>query len=305
MILSALIPIFAIILLGFLLSRTSVSSPAIWLELEKLTYYLFFPALLISRLSKSNFDWGDVADITKVIGLALFVITVLIVLLRKLLASDSASISSIYQGSIRFNTYIGLACIEVLYGDSGLTMAALCIAVYIPLVNILCVTSLSVNGEGGAKRLSRIISSVVSNPLVLAGAIGIGISYTGFDMPALAEPILTILSQAALPLGLMAVGAGIRFVALGEQSLQLIVAMVNKLALFPALILGACVLFETPNSIAMILLLLTGLPAPPSAYILARQLGGNQSLMANIITMQTLAAFFVIPLWVGLANRFL
>lgn len=305
MIVSALMPIFAIILFGFLISRTPISSPAVWSGLERLTYYLFFPALLIVRLSSSNFNWEDITEISKVIGLALFVISVLVFLLRKLVAADPASISSVYQGSIRFNTYIGLACIDVLYGDSGLTMAALCIAVYIPLVNILCVTSLSANGEGGMKRLSRIINSVVTNPLVLAGFIGIGISYTGFDMPTLLGSVLDILSQPALPLGLMAVGASIHFVALGEQSLQLIVTLVNKLVLFPALTLAACLLFETPTSIALILLLLTGLPAPPSAYILARQLGGNASLMANIITMQTLAAFFAIPIWLELANRYL
>jgi len=305
MILSALSPIFAIIALGFLISRTPISSPAVWSELERLTYYIFFPALLVLRLSSSNFDWGDIAAIAKVIGLALFVITVLIILLRKMIAPDLASISSVYQGSVRFNTYIGLACIDVLYGDSGLTMAALCIAVYVPLVNILCVISLSISGEGGTKRLSRIINSVVSNPLVLACIAGIVMSYTGFDIPELAESIVEILSQPALPLGLLAVGAGIRFVALGEQSWQLLVALINKLALFPGLILGACLLFDTPNSIAVIMLLLTALPAPPSSYILARQLGGNESLMANIITVQTMAAFFVIPIWLELADRFL
>ena len=64
---------------------------------------------------------------------------------------------------------------------------------------------------------------------------------------------------------------------------------------------AVCVLF--PPSFP--LLLLTALPAPPSAYILARQLGGNESLMANTITVQTLAAFFVIPIWIELADRYL
>ena len=58
MILSVLTPIFAIILLGFLISRAPVSSQAAWAELERLTYYIFFPALLLVRLSASNFDWG-------------------------------------------------------------------------------------------------------------------------------------------------------------------------------------------------------------------------------------------------------
>ncbi|MBL4582604.1 MAG: AEC family transporter [Gammaproteobacteria bacterium] len=305
MILSALTPIFAIIGLGFLISRTPVSSQAVWSELERLTYYIFFPALLVLRLSASNFDWEEVVDISKVIGLALFVITVLILSFRRLASRDSASLSSIYQGSIRFNTYIGLACIDVLYGDRGLTTAALCLAVYIPLVNVLCVVSLTGGGEGGTKRISRVINSVAINPLVLACIAGIAISYTGFNIPSLAESVIEILSQPALPIGLLAVGAGIRFVALGEQSWQLLVAVINKLAILPGLVLGACLLFETPNSVAVILLLLTALPAPPSAYILARQLGGNESLMANIITVQTLAAFFVIPIWIGLADQYL
>lgn len=305
MILSALTPIFAIIVLGFLISRTPVSSAAVWSELERLTYYIFFPALLVLRLSSSNFDWQDVVEIGLVIAAALFVITVLILVLRRLISGDAASLSSVYQGSIRFNTYIGLACIDVLYGDRGLITAALCLAVYIPLVNVLCVVALTGGGEGGTKRLSRVINSVVTNPLVLACVAGIAVSYTGFTIPALADSVLDILSQPALPIGLLAVGAGIRFVALGEQSWQLLIAVLNKLAVFPALVLAACLLFETSHSVAVILLLLTALPAPPSAYILARQLGGNESLMANIITVQTLAAFFVIPLWIELADRYL
>jgi malonate transporter len=305
MILSALTPIFAIIVLGFLISRTPLSSQAVWSELERLTYYIFFPALLVLRLSASSFDWQDIGDISKVIGLALSVITVLILSLRKLVSSDCASLSSVYQGSIRFNTYIGLACIDVLYGDGGLTTAALCLAIYILLVNILCVASLTGGGEGGTKRISRVINSVATNPLVLACVAGIVISYTGFTIPSLAESVIEILSQPALPIGLLAVGAGIRFVTLKEQSWQLLVAVINKLAVFPALVLAACVLFETPNSVAVILLLLTALPAPPSAYILAKQLGGNESLMANIITLQTLAAFFVIPVWIELADLYL
>ena len=305
MILSALTPIFAIILLGFLISRTPISSQAVWSELERLTYYIFLPALLVLRLSASNFDLQDIGNISEAIGLALFLITVLVLVLRKLVSSDSATLSSIYQGSIRFNTYIGLACIDVLYGDRGLTTAALCLAIYIPLVNVLCVVSLTGGGEGGTKRISRIINSVATNPLVLACVTGIAISYTGFDIPSLAESVIEILSQPALPIGLLAVGAGIRFVSLGEQSWQLLVAAINKLAVFPGLVLAACLLFETPNSIAVILLLLTALPAPPSAYILARQLGGNESLMANIITIQTVAAFFVIPVWIEFANRHL
>ena len=305
MIVTALVPVFVIILAGFLISRTTLVSAAVWPELERLTYYFFFPALLVLRLSGSNFDWQEIGEIARVIGSALVVITLFIVLLRKLIASDPASLSSVYQGSIRFNTYIGLACIDALYGDRGLTTATLCLAVYIPLVNVLSVISLSLHGAGGANRWATVFSSTFSNPLVIACIVGIGISYTGYRIPELVESVLTILTQPALPLGLLAVGAGIHLNAMGAQSWQLLVALVNKMLLFPAAILAACLLFETGNALATILLILAALPAPPSAYILARQLGGNTVLMANIITVQTVVAVLAIPFWLQMSDRYL
>lgn len=305
MLITALTPIFAVILVGFALSRLKVSSPVGWSEIERLTYYLFFPSLLVLRLANSSFDLEQIIELSWVIGLALLVISLLIVGLREFIASDVATMSSVYQGSIRFNTYIGLATIDILLGDSGLATAALCLAVYIPLVNILSVISLSLKGEGGARRIYMMVGSVLSNPLVIACVLGCSISYANFTIPQLAQDLLEILSEPALPLGLLAVGAGIRFVSIGEQSWQLIVSIVSKLLVFPTIILLSCILFDVNSQTAKVLVLLTALPAPPSAYILARQLGGNESLMANIITCQTLAAFFMIPVWIEATGRFL
>ena len=305
MIITALVPIFILILLGFLISRTTLVSTAMWPELERLTYYFFFPALLILRLAASNFDWQDIREIAQVVGLAIFGMTLFVFIVRKLIASDPSSLSSVYQGSIRFNTYIGLACIDALYGDRGLTTAALCLAVYIPLVNVLSVISLSLHGNGGPNRWANIFSSTLSNPLVLACVVGVGISYTGYQIPDLAESVVSLLTLPALPLGLLAVGAGIQFTALGTQGWQLMAAVFNKMLLFPALTLGACLLFDTGTALATILIILSVLPAPPSAFILARQLGGNVSLMANIITVQTIVAFVAIPFWLQMSDRYL
>jgi predicted permease len=303
MILEALTPIFAIILLGFLISRTPISSQEVWQGLERLTYYLFFPALLVGRLSQTNFEVNELLEIGYVLGFALFVFTILFTGLRKFIARDQGSLSSVYQGSIRFNTYIGLACVEALYGDNGLSLAALCLVVYIPLVNVLSVISIS--ASGGGNRWVVVTGSVLTNPLVLACLIGMGLSFYNVEVPDLGWEIIEVLSRPALPLGLLAVGAGIHFVAFGDQTWQLVVALFCKLLAFPALVVVATLLFKMAPGLSAVLLLLTCLPAPPSAYILARQLGGNVSLMANIITLQTLFAFFTIPLWIDIGDRFL
>jgi len=305
MIVDALSPIFFIMLFGFMLSRLPFSNLAIWSELERLTYYIFFPALLVMRLSSSTFDLEDFVGLAKVIGIALFLISLILALLHKLIARDQASLSSVYQGSIRFNTYIGLACIDALYGERGLTTAALCLAVYIVPVNIFSVISLSVNKGIAAKGIYAVIGAVATNPLVIACLIGLTLSVSNIQLPDMVEPVLAILSQPALPIGLLTVGAGIKFTTLGAQGWEILVSVVAKFLVFPGIVLGACLVFSIEESLALIVLLLTALPAPPSAYILARQLGGNDGLMANIITVQTLAAFFLIPLWIELGDRYL
>ena len=177
--------------------------------------------------------------------------------------------------------------------------------IYVPLVNVLSVISISATGSGGSNRFVIVIGSVLTNPLVLACLLGLGLSINNVDVPELAWQVVEVLSQPALPLGLLAVGAGIRLVAIGDQTWQLIVAVFCKLAAFPALVVVCTLLFQVRPSLAAVMLLLTCLPAPPSAYILARQLGGNVSLMANIITLQTIFAFFTIPLWIDIGDRFL
>ena len=304
MIMEPLIPIFCIIVLGFAVSRTPVSSRSVWEGLERLTYYLFFPALLISRLSATRFEAAKLLDIGLSLGLALLVFTLLFGGLHRFIAERRDSLGSVYQGSIRFNTYIGLACIEAIYGDTGLTLAALCLLVYIPVVNVLSVIALTAQGREG-NRITVVTGSVLTNPLVLACLFGTVLGLYEVDVPEIVLALLDVLSQPALPLGLLAVGAGIRFMAFGRQSWQLAVAVLGKLLVFPALVAVATQLFRVSPDLAAVLLLLTCLPAPPSAYILARQLGGDVSLMANIITLQKVVAFFTIPVWLEVGNRLL
>ncbi len=303
MLLEALIPIVAIIGLGFVIARMPFAAESGWELLERLTYYLFFPSLLVLELSSTRVQLAELLPIALVLGLALAILSVLFVGLRQFIARDSASLSSVYQGSIRFNTYIGLAVVEAILGDNGLRLAALCLLVYIPAVNILSVIAITAGSQDTGKRGLLAVGSVLSNPLVLACAAGLALSQNMFSLPDILWQMIEILSPVALPLGLLSVGAGIRFVAFGEQGWQLAVAMLNKLLVFPSLVLLACVIFSLESDYARVLLILTALPAPPSAYILARQLGGNVALMANIISLQTIAAFILIPIWIDLGQR--
>ena len=267
-----------------------------------MTYYLFFPALLISRLSATRFEAAKLLDIGLSLGLALLVFTLLFAGLHRFIAERRDSLGSVYQGAIRFNTYIGLACIEALYGGNGLELAALCLLVYIPVVNVLSVIAITVRGRDG-NRITLVTGSVLTNPLVLACLIGTVLGLYEVNVPEIVRELLDVLSQPALPLGFWLWEPGFVFCLLADRAGSW-VAVLGKLLIFPALVAVATQLLGVPADLAAVLLLLTCLPAPPSAYILARQLGGDVPDGQHHYPADG-SRFFTIPVWLEVGNRLL
>jgi hypothetical protein len=293
-ILAALGPIFFMIVLGYLLQRKQFPGEAFWPAAERLTYFLLFPALLIHKLALAEFGNYDAIPLAGVIVIVLLSMSLLLFLLRPALRVTGPVFSSIYQGSIRFNTYVGLAASGALFLQPGSTVAALAIAVLIPIINVLCVIVLT--HSAGGKGLLVLLRVVVRNPLILACTIGVFLNISGIGLPLGSDTVFDILSRAALPLGLLAVGAGLRLeMALG-WSRELLLAAVLKLLALPALMALVSVLLGLSYMEMAILVLFAALPGAPSSYILARQLGGDAQLMAAIVTLETGLSLLTLPI---------
>lgn len=290
---AALGPIFFMIALGYVFRRRRFPGEAFWPGAEKLTYFLLFPALLVHNLALAELGEYAIAPLAGVIVTALAIMSLLLFLLRPILRVDGPAFSSIYQGSIRFNTYVGLAAAGALFQLPGSTVAALVIAILIPLVNVLCVGVLShANGSTGLVELFR---SLIGNPLILACLLGILLNISGLGLPIGTESVLDILARAALPLGLLAVGAGLRLHVAFTRYRVLLSTAVLKLWLLPALTYLLTLAADLEDLETVILVLFAALPGAPSAYILARQLGGDAELMAAIVTVETGLSIITLP----------
>jgi len=298
MIANALGPVFLLILFGALLRRINFPGAEFWPGIERLTYYVAFPALLVHRLALADFSNADFVRFSLVICAALLLTSALAWLLKPLASRNAADFTSMFQGAIRFNTYIGLAVASALFGDPGLVIAAIAVSIMIPLANILSVLCFSLVIDGNSKTLSGVIKGLLSNPLIVACLLGVALNISGVGLGhAWVEGLLARLGAAALPLGLLAVGVALSLGTVKQNWLGIVLASVLKFVVFPALMLGLAMWLELDLLSQQVLLLLACLPTATSGYILSRQLGGNAPLMANIISAQTLLAFAVIPLW--------
>lgn len=297
---NALGPLFLLILTGVVLRRLRFPDPQFWHGAERFIYFLLFPAMLISTLATADFGQVAFSGMISLLASLLILLAAGLWLLRNRLGLDLPSFSSVFQGSLRFNTYVGLAGAAALYGEAGITAAAVAIAIMVPLVNILCVLMFVGCGGSGQSGLWGAMRALVKNPLLLGCIIGIALNASGIGLPGWSRDTLALAGQAALPLGLIAVGVALQLEALPGTGAAFWQACVIKFGLLPLLALTAAWLLGLQGVELGVVVLFTALPTATSSYILARQMGGNAPLMAAVITGQTLLAMAVLPLWMSL-----
>ncbi|MEK7989780.1 MAG: AEC family transporter, partial [Thiotrichaceae bacterium] len=110
-----------------------------------------------------------------------------------------------------------------------------------------------------------------------------------------------LLGQATLPLGLLAVGAGLELHHFRRSFFNIVIASSIKLIIFPLIVFSIHLLFQLECHVYQIALLFSALPTATSSYILAKQMGGDAELMANIISTQIVLSLFSLPwiLWLA------
>jgi len=294
-ILLALLPIFLLIALGYFFKRIKFPNEEFWQYADKFTYYVLFPSLLVYKLSTASLENIDGFNFILTALLTILMVTIILMIIDKFaFFFEGAAFTSVYQGSIRFNTYVFLALTDAIYGDGGLVLAALLMTFLIPSINVFCIGIFSMYASSDKVTFVSLIKSIVKNPLIIACVIGGALNYYGITLVAPLEKTLAILSSAALPLGLLSVGVGLHIAHIKEVKLELFSAVFIKLALFPVIIFSMALSLGITGLPLLILTLFGAMPTASSAYILARELGGDLKLMSAIITVQTLLSIFSI-----------
>jgi len=300
-VITALVPVFAVILLGYALSRLEFPGPGFWPMAERITYYVLFPALLVNKLSSTHFDPEAMAMGAALLGTGLISAGLLLALRRRLPFSGPA-FTSVFQGSIRVNTYVGLAGAAAMFGDVGIALSALALLVIVAQNNLICVPVLMRYGERPGERSASMFQELMRNPLILGCLAGFALNAADLPLPQAFHETLAVIGRSALPMGLLAVGAGLKPGNVRRELPGILVSSVVKLFFFPAVAMALCAAFGVTGPALTVAALFCALPTATSGYILARQLGGDTTLMATIITAQTVLSTLTLPLFVALTR---
>ncbi|WP_416899729.1 MAG: AEC family transporter [Minwuia sp.] len=293
----AVLPIFGLIALGAVLRRLPLLDEKGWAGLDRIVYWVFFPALLFASVARADLQgvavgWMAAAMIGTVVAM-----TALLYVVSRFLGAGKPARASLVMGGIRFNTFLGVAIAEQTYGATGVTLAAICIAIMVPTVNVISVWTLQQGTPGGG--ILRTVGSLFQNPLILACLFGAVVNLARVEPEPVLMTAVDLLGQASLPLGLIAVGAGLTFDTLRTHGRLLATGIVAKMLIQPALGFGFLLAAGLSAPTLVIALMWLALPAAPSSYVMARTLGGDAPLMAALLTAQVIVAVVTLPLLLG------
>ncbi|MXQ06479.1 hypothetical protein GQ651_01325 [Alphaproteobacteria bacterium GH1-50] len=297
-----ILPIALVILTGWAARRSGFVPRDAWPGIETLSFRLLIPAILIDAIGAADLDPARIGPLAISLIGTVAILGGIALAMRAVLPRSkvsNASLSSLVQTSTRWNAFISLAAADLLYGPEGVLLIAVAMAVLIPFINvgnILIIASL-VRAEAGWR---GVLKAVATNPIIIGCAIGLVLNPLG----GLPEPLsngFQIVGRAALGVGLLAVGAGIEVKRFLAVSRTVVLAVLIRPGLAPLVFLGLGSLAGLAGPELVAGVLATAIPAASNGYIVARKMGGDAELFADILAWQTLASLLALPAYLALA----
>ncbi|WP_027329585.1 AEC family transporter [Marinimicrobium agarilyticum] len=303
--LSVTTPIFLMVALGSVLRRLGLIDEAFINTASRLVFSVGLPVLLF--FSNATADFGAATDgriLVAVVAGAVLIFT-LSLATADWFVQDKRDRGVLTQAAFRGNlVIIGLAYCANAYGESGVAMAALPLAVTIVLYNVLSVVALNrdLDSERG---LHGVFVGIVRNPLIIG--IVAGLVY-GALAPPIAEPIRragNYLGEMTLPLALLCVGGSLDLKSLGQIGGGALAANCWKLIISPLVAVALALLLGLQGEAVAVVFLLAASPTATASFVMVRAMGGNAALAATMIVQTTLFGLITVTLGLWLVEAFL
>ena len=300
--LNATLPIFLIMVLGWFLMRIGLFTKEFNKVADKYVFKVALPVLLFKDIATADIR----SDFNLAFVLFCMITTTIMFLaiwgLSYIFIKDKTQVGAFTQAAARSSAAVlGIAFVENIYGDPGLTPMMIVSAV--PLFNIYSVIILTFSAKHRTKGSGAIRTAcinVLKNPIILGILAGVPFSLLDISIPTIAVKTVTSIASTATPVALLVVGAGFE----GRQALAklkpTVIASMIKLVALPALFLPAAIVlgFRGPEIVAVLIML--GSPTTVSCYIMAKNMDNDGELTSSIVVLTTLLSSVTLTAWIFL-----
>lgn len=305
-VINGVVPIFAIIIIGYLMKKRNFITDEFVRTADKLVFKLLLPVYLfveVSSMEKDDFKFGDVAVALYAMA-AVLVISFGTLAISGLFIKNSGTKGAFVQGVYRSNTAIlGIPFAQNLFGDDGARIAAVLIAFVVPLYNAAAVVILGICGSDKKEqknnilhRTAKVLKDIAKNPLIIAILLGLAVCFAEINLPSAVNKTIAYLANASTPIALIAIGANFSFGDVKGRAGLAVTAAFLKTVAVPLLVVGVGMLMGFENAQLGALFVIFGTPAAVSSYIMAKNMNNDYKLASQIIISTTLMSVFTITL---------
>lgn len=294
--LAGFLPVFSMIALGWGLKAARFLSEDGWKAIERLTYFVFYPAFLIPGIWSADFTGGAAGTVAVATVSGAMLMALAALAAKPVIRASDAAYTSVFQGVIRWNGFVFLPLATSIFGAETVGLAAVALGALIPFINVACVLVLAKWGVGQGGGWVMVGRSLWINPIIWSCVIGTALNLTGLKPLDLLAAPMAMMGGAAIVLGLMVAGAGLSFRDVARRPLIVAAVSAVKLTVLPLVMAGIALWLGADRTALGVVLLAGSAPGAASSYVLARQMGGDAPLMAGVVAFTTLGALFTMPL---------
>ena len=298
--LNTVLPLILLVAIGFFIRKINLLKEEFYPAAEKFVFKVALPCSLFLSVSKA--DPGTAFSVPLIVFCVVgtIVSAIIIGIFTVIFLKNNAERGAFIQGGYRSNfALLGSALADRLFPATGLAAASALMPFTIPLFNVIAVTIFSIFAPSDKKQsplgvLKKTLKGIVTNPLIIGIALAIPFMVTGFRIPEIGESTLKYVANIASPLALICIGAsiggGFEASKLGKATAS---ALIKTLILpATAVILGALMGFR--NVELGLILILFGSPTAVSSYIMAKNMGSDEKLAAQILLISTILCAFTL-----------
>ena len=301
---TTIIPIFTIILLGWISRKKGFIHADFIGPANSLVFYIAIPAMIFSAISR--------ATLTAHFNVGILVITLSTAMVACVFAwvfgracrLKQGQLGSYVQISFHGNLgYIGLAVAFYYLGEDGFVKASILTGFLMIVQNLLSVLSLTFNAHqpDSARHGRTIVRNLVGNPVILSAMAGIVCSFLKVPIPLIIQRSLGILSGLALPMALLIIGASISFQEARHRVKWVLSSSTTKLFLMPGLGYIAFRSLGFPPGEYLPGLILLASPSATISYVMAKEMKGDPDLAVIAISFSTLLSALTYTFWLNVA----
>lgn len=296
---NVILPVFIIVILGFILGRTKFIGENFIEPAEKIVFKIALPVMLFLEVAGAEKLSGGDFDLI-LYCICSVTLVFLAVSLAAIIFVKKEHRGSFVQGSCRSNfAVLGIPLAISMFGDAGGTAIALVMPFVIIMFNAYSVIILSIFSKGEKKTgvketVKRLFANIVTNPLIIAVVLAIPFLYFEIQLPAFADKSLNYISAMTTPLSLICLGANFKLSEMKGRIGVSLIATTLKLVILPAVTVTVAALLGFRNEALGTIFILFGAPSAVSSYIMAKNMKNDSDLAAQILLLSTMICLFTV-----------